>query len=64
MKRNICDACLNCVFNSRDVDFCITHCDMVKNIIEDREYHRNKCMINSLYGQLATQEAKHERSCT
>ena len=52
MKRNICDACENCVFSSRDIDFCMAHCDMVKNIIEDIEYKRFKCMAGSVYGSL------------
>lgn len=43
MKRNICSACENCVYNSQSVEFCVKHeCGMVINILKDLEYQRIK----------------------
>lgn len=53
MKRNITDACLNCVFNSKDVQWCSEHCEMAQNVLADIEYKRCKCMSGSLYGLTA-----------
>ena len=44
--RNICNACEHCVFTSRDIRFCLDHCDMVENIIADLEYKRNKIKMS------------------
>lgn len=46
--RNICDACEHCVFTSKDLRFCMDHCDMVESIIANLEYARNKSKV-SLY---------------
>lgn len=40
MKRNITDACLNCVFNSKDIKWCAEHCEMAQNVLADIEYKR------------------------
>lgn len=41
MKRNICSACENCVFNSRDIAWCGNHCEIAQNVLADVEYQRN-----------------------
>lgn len=49
MKRNICEACENCVYNSMPVEFCVKHeCGMVLNILKDIEYQRIKCNMSSV----------------
>lgn len=53
MKRNICSACENCVYNSQSVEFCVKHeCGMLVNILKDLEYQRIKCELSSKYGKL------------
>lgn len=52
MKRNICRACENCVYNSQSVEFCVKHeCGMLVNIIKDLEYQRIKCDLSSIFGK-------------
>ena len=61
MKRNICSACENCVYNSMPVEFCVKHeCGMVVNILKDMEYQRIKCNMSSLYGSTIRNELKQE----
>ena len=57
IKRNITDACLNCVFNSKDIAWCAHHCELAQNVLADIEYRRTKNMLNSLYGSVAVREA-------
>lgn len=61
MRRNICSACENCVYNSQSVEFCVKHeCGMVVNILKDLEYQRIKCNMSSQYGSTVRNELKQE----
>lgn len=61
MKRNICKACENCVYNSQSVEFCVKHeCGMVLNILKDIEYQRIKCNMSSVYGSNVRNALKQE----
>lgn len=60
MKRNICSACENCVYNSQSVEFCVKHeCGMVINILKDLEHTRIcKSNLGSLYGSTVKKMAE------
>ena len=54
IKRNITGACLNCVFNSKDIAWCAHHCEMAQNVLADIEYKRCKVLSAQPYGSIVS----------